>query len=152
MEKNMLKYFYLIFCIVLLGCGYVEPKLNEPYGIIHPTGGVRITQIDELNTIDFTGRYIFRVSPGKHKITLAHGHNKKTPVKGTKHHLAKYVVDIKEGREYYIRAKLIYGLNNLFFGKGFQEVKAWLPEINRISPIVGYWANKKRYEKNKEEK
>ena len=134
----MRKWFYL-FLLIVVGCSsYIQPKNGEAYGVVHPTGVLRITNIDGIRTTDLSGDYIFRVAPGRHTLTIARGHNK-TPVEGKRTHLANFVLEIKEGTRYYLKASLSYGLNSLFFGVGFKEVKSWKPEVLRQEPISSYW-------------
>ena len=134
----MRKWCYLLL-FIMVGCSsYIQPNNSEAYGVVHPTGVLRITDIDGVRTADFSGDYIFRISPGSHTITITHGHNK-TPVEGKKTHLANFVLDIKEGIRYYLKANLNYGLNSLFFGVGFKEVKSWNPVLLRQEPISDYW-------------
>ena len=134
----MLKLWCLAATLFLIGCGYTQPNINEPYGIIQPTGGIRILKIDGERVIDLSGDYILRASPGNHILILAYGHNKKTPVEGSKSPYGKLSVGVEEGICYYIAPKLKYGLNDLFFGAGFKEVKAWKPFLKEKKEIKGY--------------
>ena len=127
----MFKIFCFCVLVLLVGCGYTQPGIHEPHGIVHPLGMLRITQIDGQRTVDLTGDYIFRIVPGPHELTLENGHNNSTPVEGTNSYVARFPIDIQEGKKYYLKAHLNYGLNNLFFGVGFQEVKSWRPVIDK---------------------
>lgn len=133
-------YFYFLFFLtgmLLLGCGYTEPALNEPYGILHPLGPLRVVIIDGSHTIDITGQYIFRISPGPHTIKLLYGHGD-TPVEGSHSSRATMDMEIEEGMRYYLEGKLNYGHLNLLFGVGFEGVKSWQPVLRKKEPIEGY--------------
>ena len=134
----MQKWSYWLIVLILAGCGYTQPKVSEPYGLLQPVGGVRILKINGDHVVTFDGNYVLRVTPGKTKLMLAHGHNSKTPVEGSKSPYAKMIIEVKEGICYYIKAKFRFGLNKLFFGAGFKEVKSWQPVIAKQKPLRGY--------------
>ncbi len=131
-------YFIIICCCFTLGCGYIQPEVFEPHGIIQPVNGIRILKIDNERVISLLGDYVVRVTPGKRRLLLAVGQNEKTPVDGTKNPFAKMIVDIEEGMCYYIEPQYRYGMNNIFFGAGFKEIKAWKPLLKKALPISGY--------------
>ncbi len=134
----MLKWYCLLLACILIGCGYTQPDLNERYGIIQPLGGIRILKVDQERVISLAGDYIIRVYPGQRHLLLGAGHNEKTFVEGTKSPFAKMTIDVEEGMCYYIEPKYTYGLNDLFFGAGFQEIKGWKPTLKKQAAIPGY--------------
>lgn len=132
--------FALLLCC-LVGCGYSQPTLTEPYAIVHPIGHLRITAIDDSTTLDISGKYIFRVSPGSHVLTMVYGHSD-TPVEGSDSSYAKFPIKAAEGVCYYVEAKIKRGFHNFLFGLGLRTAVAWRPVIQSQKPIQGYGTQK----------
>lgn len=123
---------------IFVGCGYKEPALNEPYGILHPLGSLKIVEIDDEHVMSFSGDYVRRVSPGTHLLTLNYGTNEQTPVEGSKSPIGKLSVDVEEGMRYYLAAEYNYEKRDMLVGLNLSVITSWRPVLKKTEPIEGY--------------
>lgn len=122
---------------IMAGCGYKEPALDQPYGILHPVGNLKIVEIDDENVVTFSGDYVVRAVPGPHILTLNYGSNHNTPVEGSKSYLGELTVDVKEGTRYYLVAEYYYDSANVLIGD-LKVLRSWKPVLKKEEPIEGY--------------
>lgn len=124
--------------ITFAGCGYEQPALDQPYGIIEPVGNLKILEIDGERIMSLSGDYTIRAVPGPHTLVLNYTNNTKTRAEGSDSYLGKLKLEVEEGMRYYLETKYNYGKENIFFGVNINAVKSWMPALKNREPIKEY--------------